>query len=246
MSDKIKELQRMINESNSIVFFGGAGVSTASGIPDFRSEEGLYNGKQGYKYPPEVMLSRNFFYNKTDEFFKFYKDKMLVLGYEPCATHKKLVELENIGKLKAIITQNVDGLHQKAGSKNVIEIHGTIHKNYCTKCHKEFSAQYIADSKDIPKCNICNKKSAIIKPHVVLYGENLPSKEIDKAEKAIKSADMLIVAGTSLSVYPAAGFIDDFKGKYLVIINKGQIYKDLNADLIITDDMNKVFESIEA
>lgn len=234
------DLQSIINDSNKIVFFGGAGVSTESGIPDFRSVDGLYNQK--YKYPPETILSHTFFCNHTNDFYDFYKDKMLCLDALPNDAHKKLVELEKKNKLLAVVTQNIDGLHQKAGSKNVFELHGSVHRNYCTKCNKFFDAKYVLNSTGIPKCDACG---GIIKPDVVLYEEMLCDKTVNGAIKAIKDADCLIVAGTSLSVYPAANFINYFNGKYFVLINKTPTPYDKKADLVIYDAVGKVFSKIK-
>ena len=214
MEDKIKELKKLIDESNNIVFFGGAGVSTESGIKDFRSKDGLYNQK--YKYPPETILSHTFFINNTDEFYKFYKAKLNSLKYGPNIAHIKLAELENLGKLKAIITQNIDGLHEKAGAKVVYELHGSVHRNYCMKRKKFYDAEYVFNSTGIPKCQC----GAIIKPDVVLYEEGLDDETLKKSIYAILNADLLIVAGTSLTVYPASGLINYFRGKNLVLINK--------------------------
>ena len=214
MEDKIEQLKNFILESNYIVFFGGAGVSTESGIPDFRSKDGLYNQK--YEYPPEEILSHHFFINHTNEFYSFYKEKMNSLSYEPNITHMKLAELERKGKLKAVITQNIDGLHQKAGSKNVYELHGSILRNYCMKCHKFYEAEYVFQCKGVPKCNC----GGIIKPDVVLYEESLDELTLYNSIKSIQQADLLIVAGTSLTVYPASGLIHYYKGKKLVLINR--------------------------
>ncbi len=216
----------------------GAGVSTESGIPDFRSKDGLYN--QQYKYPPEEILSHTFFINNTDEFYKFYKAKMNSLSYKPNVTHIKLAELENNGKLKAIITQNIDGLHQKAGSRNVYELHGSVLRNYCMKCKKFYDAEYVFNSKNIPKCSC----GGTIKPDVVLYEEGLDSEIISKSINAIQNADLLIVAGTSLTVYPASGLINYFKGKNLVLINKDKTPYDNKANLVINDSLGKVFSQI--
>ena len=205
--DKIKELQRMIDESKNIVFFGGAGVSTESNIPDFRSADGLYHEK--YKYPPEQIVSHTFFVRKTELFYDFYKNKMMYLDAKPNAAHVKLAELEAAGKLKAVITQNIDGLHQLAGSKNVLELHGSIHRNYCQRCGRFFDADYVKQSSAIPRCS----SDGIIKPDVVLYEEGLDQDVIRKSIQAISCADMLIIGGTSLVVYPAAGVIDYFRGK---------------------------------
>ena len=213
---EISALQEIIDESAHIVFFGGAGVSTESGIPDFRSEDGLYHEK--YSYPPEQIISHSFFLTKPEVFYRFYKEKMLCLDAEPNAAHRKLAELEQAGKLKAVVTQNIDGLHQKAGSKIVYELHGSIHRNYCLSCHKFYPAKFIKESDGVPHCS-CN---GVIKPDVVLYEESLDSKTIEDAVTAITNADTLIIGGTSLVVYPAAGFIDYFRGKHLVLINKAE------------------------
>lgn len=232
------QLQQIINESNNIVFFGGAGVSTESGIPDFRSVDGLYNQK--YDYPPEEILSHTFFNSHTEYFYDFYRDKMLVLDAEPNAAHLKLAELEHAGKLTAVVTQNIDGLHQKAGCKNVFELHGSVHRNYCTSCHKFYNAEYIKSSKGVPRCNC----GGIIKPDVVLYEEGLDDNTVSGAINAIKNADCLIVAGTSLNVYPAAGFIRYFCGKYFVLINREPTPADSMADLVIHDKVGKVLSAI--
>jgi NAD-dependent deacetylase len=237
--DKIKELQKIINESTGIVFFGGAGVSTESGIPDFRSQDGLYNQK--YDYPPESILSHTFFVHKTEEFYKFYKDKFNLLNYKPNAVHNYLAALEKKGKLKAIITQNIDGLHTKAGNKNVYEVHGTIYRNHCIKCHKEYDANYVFNSKGVPKCNC----GGIVKPDVVLYGEALPEKDYIGGLSAISKADMLIVCGSSLTVYPASGMVDNFNGKYLIIINNTKTPYDYKANLVINDNLSKVFSKLK-
>lgn len=236
---KIELLQTYINNSNNIVFFGGAGVSTESGIKDFRSKDGLYN--ENYKYPPEQILSHSFFYKNTKEFYKFYRDKLNCLNVLPNICHKYLVKLEREGKLKAIITQNIDNLHQKAGSTNVIELHGTIYKNYCDKCHKFYPPEYIWNTKDIPKCNC----GGIIKPNVVLYEEPLNEFDILKAINYIKNSDLLIIAGTSLTVYPAASYISYFQGKHLVIINKDKTPGDNIADLVINDNLGNVFKKLQ-
>ena len=231
-------LQEIIDHSKNIVFFGGAGVSTESGIPDFRSTDGLYNQK--YDYPPEEILSHTFFASHTEAFYDFYRDKMLCLTAEPNAAHKKLAELEQKGKLSAVVTQNIDGLHQKAGCKNVFELHGSIHRNYCTQCHKFFDADFIANSVGIPICDC----GGIIKPDVVLYEEGLDDATVTGAVDAISSADCLIVAGTSLNVYPAAGFIRYFRGKYFVLINRDVTPADEYADLVIHDSVGKVLSDI--
>ncbi len=238
MNEKIEKFKTLVNESNNIVFFGGAGVSTESGIPDFRSKDGLYNQK--YKYPPEEILSHTFFINHTEEFFKFYKEKLNSLKYEPNVTHIKLAELEKEGKLKAVVTQNIDGLHQKAGSKNVYELHGSVLRNYCMKCHKFYDAEYVFNSSGIPKCSC----GGIIKPDVVLYEESLDEETLEKSVYAIANADLLIVAGTSLTVYPASGLINYFRGKNLVLINRDTTPFDNRADLVINESLGKVFEEI--
>ena len=238
MNEKIEKFKTLVNESNNIVFFGGAGVSTESGIPDFRSKDGLYNQK--YKYPPEEILSHTFFISHTEEFFKFYKEKMNSLKYEPNVTHIKLAELEKEGKLKAVVTQNIDGLHQKAGSKNVYELHGSVLRNYCMKCHKFYDAEYVFNSSGVPKCSC----GGIIKPDVVLYEEALDEETLEKSVYAIANADLLIVAGTSLTVYPASGLINYFRGKSLVLINRDTTPFDNRADLVINESLGKVFGEI--
>lgn len=233
-------LQRIIDESNNIVFFGGAGVSTESGIPDFRSVDGLYHQK--YDYPPEEILSHTFFERHTDYFYKFYRDKMLCLDAQPNAAHLKLAELERAGKLNAVVTQNIDGLHQKAGSKNVLELHGSTLRNYCVQCGRFFTAEYMVNTSGMPHCDECG---GLIKPDVVLYEESLDSNVINAAVAAISSADCLIVAGTSLVVYPAAGFIRYFKGRHFVLINKTPTSADSLADLVIHDSVGKVLSEIK-
>ena len=237
--DKIARLQEMIDDSKRIVFFGGAGVSTESNIPDFRSADGLYQEK--YKYPPEQVVSHTFFVRKTELFYDFYKEKMMFLDAKPNMAHLKLAELEEAGKLTAVITQNIDGLHQMAGSKNVLELHGSIHRNYCQRCGKFYDAKYVKESDGIPKCEC----GGIIKPDVVLYEESLDNMTIQRSLKAISEADMLIIGGTSLVVYPAAGFIDYFRGKYLVVINKSATSRDGQADLCIQDAIGEVLEKVE-
>ena len=230
-------LQSLIDSSHSIVFFGGAGVSTESGIPDFRSKDGLYNQK--YKYDPEAIVSAFFFYTKTEEFFRFYRERILLLDKKPNAAHRYLAELEKSGRLKAVVTQNIDGLHQAAGSKNVIELHGSIHRNTCQGCGAEYDAEFIASSPDIiPRCPVCG---AVIKPDVVLYGENLDEKVILHAQVAIANADLLIVAGTSLVVYPAASYINDFQGKHLVLIDTNPQASDDRADVVIHEKVGELF-----
>lgn len=238
LQEKINTLKNLIQTSNNIVFFGGAGVSTESGIPDFRSKDGLYNQK--YDYPPEQILSHTFFMNNTEEFYKFYKDKMNSLKYEPNITHKKLAELEAQGKLKCVITQNIDGLHQKAGSKNVYELHGSVLRNYCMKCHKFYNAEDVFNCQNVPKC----KCGGVIKPDVVLYEEGLDDNTINESIKAIINADMLIVAGTSLTVQPASGLINFYKGNKLVLINRDSTSYDNYADLVINDSLGEVFKNI--
>lgn len=238
--EKIKELQQIIDNSEYIVFFGGAGVSTESGIPDFRSVDGLYNQK--YDYPPEQILSHTFFVRNTEEFYRFYKDKMLELDIMPNAAHKKLAELEKAGKLKAVVTQNIDGLHQKAGSQIVYELHGTVHRNYCTSCGRLFDAQYIKQSDGVPKCDSCG---GLLKPDVVLYEEGLDDNTIRGAVNAIANADTLIVAGTSLTVYPAAGLIQYFRGENLVLINRDPTPVDAKADLVLHDKVGEVLSKLK-
>ncbi len=238
MDEKIQKLKDWINESSNIVFFGGAGVSTESGIPDFRSKDGLYNMK--YDYPPEEILSHFFFMNNTKEFYRFYKDKMNSLKYEPNITHIKLAELEKQGKLKAVVTQNIDGLHQKAGSKNVYELHGSVLRNYCMSCKKFYDAEYVFNSKEIPKCEC----GGIIKPDVVLYEEGLDDETVENAITAIANADMLIIGGTSLTVYPASGLINYYRGNKLVLINRDETNFDRRANLVINDSLGKVFNNI--
>lgn len=233
------KLEEMIKNSNNIVFFGGAGVSTASGIKDFRSKDGLYNMK--YKFPPEEILSHHFFMNETEEFYIFYKDKLNCLNALPNSCHTFLTELEKSGKLKAIITQNIDGLHTKAGSKNVLELHGSIYRNYCMKCQKFYDASYIFNSKGIPKCEC----GGIIKPDVVLYEEALDDSVLESSIKAISKSDMLIIAGTSLTVYPASGLVNYFNGKYLVVINNDTTYIDNKADLVINEDIKTCFDKLK-
>lgn len=236
--NEIEHFKELVGNSDNIVFFGGAGVSTESGIPDFRSVDGLYNQK--YDYPPETILSHSFYLYHTEEFYRFYRDKMLALDAEPNMAHKKLAELEQKGKLKAVITQNIDGLHQKAGSKEVLELHGSVHRNYCQKCHKLYDARYILESEGIPTCE-CGGK---IKPDVVLYEEGLDSRTLQKSIEYISNADILIIGGTSLAVYPAAGLIDYYRGNKLVLINKSATPMDSRADLIIHESIGKVFGAL--
>ena len=238
VENKIRQLKQLVNESNNIVFFGGAGVSTESGISDFRSKDGLYNQK--YDYPPEEILSHTFFIKHTEEFYKFYKDKMNSLKYEPNITHIKLAQLESTGKLKAIITQNIDGLHQKAGSRVVYELHGSVLRNYCMKCKKAYSADYIFSNENIPICDC----GGLIKTDVVLYGEMLDDDIVSKSIEAIKNAEVLIIGGTSLTVYPASGLINYFRGDNLVLINKDKTSLDNMADLVINEPLGEVFKEI--
>ncbi len=232
-------LQDILDNSSNIVFFGGAGVSTESGIPDFRSVDGLYN--QEYKYPPETIISRSFFENNTEEFYRFYKNKMIFLDAKPNTAHKKLAELEHAGKLKAVITQNIDGLHQQAGSQNVLELHGSVHRNYCINCGKFYDADVIVNSRGVPKCEC----GGIIKPDVVLYEEALNEEILDKSVEYIKNADVLIIGGTSLAVYPAAGLVNYYKGSKLILINKSAISANKIANMIINANIGSVFEKLK-
>ena len=236
---KIEELQRLIDTHENIVFFGGAGVSTESGIPDFRSVDGLYHQK--YDVPPETILSHSYFLRYPEKFYAFYRDKMLPVGAKPNAAHKKLAELEAAGKLKAVVTQNIDGLHQAAGSRVVYELHGSTHRNYCMKCHKFYDAAYVKHADGIPRCSC----GGMIKPDVVLYEEGLDSAVINKSVKAISEADTLIIGGTSLIVYPAAGFIDYFRGKHLVVINKGATAREVGAELTIAAPIGEILGQIK-
>lgn len=233
-------LQQWITESNNIVFFGGAGVSTESGIPDFRSVDGLYNQK--YDYPPETILSHTFYRRKPEEFFRFYRDKLIIKGVKPNKAHLKLAELEKAGKIKAVVTQNIDGLHQAAGSKEVLELHGSTLRNYCESCGKSFDIDYIACSEGVPKCDKCGGS---IKPDVVLYEEGLDSNVMSKSLNYIANADVLIIGGTSLAVYPAAGLVDYYRGSKLVLINKSSTPMDGRADLVIHDSIGEVLGAIE-
>jgi len=236
--DKIDELQMMVNVSKRIVFFGGAGVSTESGLPDFRSVDGLYS--QTYEYPPEMMLSRTFFDRHTDQFFAFYRDKVLYPDAKPNAAHRKLAELEAAGKLAAVITQNIDGLHQAAGSKQVLELHGSVHRNTCMRCHRLFGLSAILETPGIPHCPC----GGIIKPDVVLYEEGLDEETMRQAIKALQQADMLIIGGTSLVVYPAAGLVDYYNGRRLVLINKEPSPMDEHADLVIHEPIGQVLGKV--
>ena len=238
MDKKVAVLKKWVEESGNIVFFGGAGVSTESGIPDFRSVDGLYNQK--YDYPPEMILSHSFFEKYPEVFYKFYRDKLIVSGVKPNMAHKKLAELEKAGKLKAIITQNIDGLHQLAGSEKVLELHGTLLKNYCMRCGKKYSVDFMEASEGVPRCTC----GGIVRPDVVLYEEGLSSRVLNDSIDYIRRADVLIVGGTSLAVYPAAGLIDYYRGHKLVLINRGATAYDSNADLLISEKIGEVFSQI--
>lgn len=239
MTEQLETLRTWINESDNIVFFGGAGVSTESGIPDFRSVDGLYH--QQYDYPPETILSHTFFKRNTEEFYRFYRAKMLVLDAKPNAAHKKLAEWEQQGKLKAVVTQNIDGLHQAAGSRVVYELHGSVHRNYCQKCGAFYDAGSILESTGIPRCEKCG---GLIKPDVVLYEEGLDQATMQGAVRAISHADVLIIGGTSLTVYPAAGLIDYYNGNKLVLINKSVTPMDSRADLLVQGPIGEIFSQL--
>lgn len=236
--ENLKKLKTWVQESKRIVFFGGAGVSTESGIPDFRSVDGLYNQK--FDYPPETIISHSFFLKNPEYFFRFYREKMLPLGFSPNVTHKKLAQWEEVGKLTAVITQNIDGLHQKAGSHRVLELHGSVLRNYCMKCHKSYSAEYVKNSQGICRCDC----GGIIKPDVVLYEESLDSQVLEKSIYAIAQCDLLIVGGTSLTVYPAAGLLRYYPGHRLVLINRDETPYDNQADLVLHESLGKVFEQL--
>jgi NAD-dependent deacetylase len=238
MNDKTEALKKLITESGNIVFFGGAGVSTESGIPDFRSVDGLY--AQKYDYPPETIISHGFFMENPEYFYDFYKAKMIYKEALPNNAHKALAKLEDEGKLKAVVTQNIDGLHQMAGSKTVYELHGSIHRNFCMKCEKPYGLDIIIESKAVPKCDC----GGIIKPDVVLYGEGLDNEVIHNAVRAIENADMLIIGGTSLGVYPAAGLIDHYGGDKLVLINKSATPRDARANLLINGSIGEVLSFV--
>ena len=238
MSKEIERLQEIIDTHDNIVFFGGAGVSTESGIPDFRSQDGLYH--QNYDFPPETILSHTFFMSKPGEFYRFYQDKMLCDTAKPNAAHLKLAELERAGKLKAVITQNIDDLHQQGGSKKVLELHGSVYRNYCMRCGKFYDFSYMKHASGVPKCEC----GGIIKPDVVLYEEGLDNDTISESVRAISNAQVLIIGGTSLAVYPAAGLIDYFKGEHLVVINKSPTPRDRYADLLIQEPIGQVFSQI--
>ena len=238
MTDSIKRLKELVGSSDNIVFFGGAGVSTESGIPDFRSTGGLYH--QEWKYPPEVILSHTFYESNPEEFFRFYRAKLLAPDAKPNAAHKKLAEWEAEGRLKAVITQNIDGLHQAAGSRNVLELHGSVHRNHCQRCGKFYGLEHILRTEGVPRCSC----GGIIKPDVVLYEEALSEQVMDGAVQAIAAADMLIIGGTSLNVWPAAGLINYFRGGHLVLINKSAVARDLTADLVVTDPIGEVLDQL--
>ena len=238
MNSKLDTLKTWVDEAQKIVFFGGAGVSTESGIPDFRSVDGLYNQK--FKYPPETIISHSFFERRPEEFFEFYKEKMLPLGFEPNVTHRVLARWEGEGKLLAVVTQNIDGLHQKAGSKNVLELHGSVLRNYCTRCHKSYSAEFVKNSRGVPLCDC----GGIVKPDVVLYEESLDQDVMYRAARAISEADLLIVAGTSLTVWPAAGMIRYYRGRRLVLINRDATPYDDEADLVFHESLGTIFREL--
>ena len=234
----LEKLKRWIEESDHIVFFGGAGVSTESGIPDFRSVDGLYSQK--FEYPPETIISHSFYERKPEYFFRFYREKMLPLGFEPNITHRVLAKWEEEGKLSAVVTQNIDGLHQKAGSKRVYELHGSVLRNYCVRCGKFYSAEFIRDYDGVPKCDC----GGTVKPDVVLYEESLDQDTIEKAVSAISKADLLIVAGTSLTVYPAAGLVNYYRGNHLVLINRDETPYDGYADLVFHESLGDIFSKL--
>ncbi len=234
----LETLQQWVNESSRIVFFGGAGVSTESGIPDFRSVDGLYNQK--FEYPPETIISHSFYVKNPEYFFRFYREKMLPLGFEPNVTHKKLAQWEQEGKLLAVVTQNIDGLHQKAGSRKVYELHGSVLRNYCTRCRKFYPAEFVKNGVGVPRCSC----GGIVKPDVVLYEEGLDQEVIAGSVYAIRNADMLIVGGTSLTVYPAAGLIQYYRGNRLVLINRDATPYDDQADLVLHESLGEVFSRL--
>ncbi|MBO5460890.1 MAG: NAD-dependent protein deacylase [Ruminococcus sp.] len=240
LKEQIQKLQEMIDDSKRIVFFGGAGVSTESNIPDFRSADGIYH--QSYKYSPEEVVSHSFFVRNTEAFYDFYKEKMMILDAKPNPAHLKLAELEKAGKLSAVVTQNIDGLHQAAGSVKVYELHGSIMRNNCMNCGRFFDAEYVKSADGIPRCDKCG---SVIKPDVVLYEEGLDSETVRGAIQAISEADMMIIGGTSLIVYPAAGFIDYFRGKYLVVINKSETGRTVHTDLMIHAPIGEVLSQIQ-
>lgn len=236
--EKIETLKQWVEESSNTVFFGGAGVSTESGIPDFRSVDGLYS--QHFEYPPETIISHSFYERKPEYFFRFYREKMLPLGFEPNITHKTLAKWEREGKLAAVITQNIDGLHQKAGSRNVLELHGSVLRNYCTRCRKFYSAEFVKNSDGIPRCSC----GGIVKPDVVLYEEPLDEETVKKSVQAIQNAQLLIVAGTSLTVYPAAGLLRYYRGNRLVLINRDATPYDGTADLVFHNRLGEIFAKL--
>ena len=238
MNEKWQQLKDWIQSSGNIVFFGGAGVSTESGIPDFRSVDGLYN--QQYKYPPETIISHSFHVRNPEEFYRFYKDRMLFTHAKPNAAHQALARLEEQGKLRAVITQNIDGLHQMAGSKEVLELHGSVHRNYCTRCGEFYGLDHVINSEGVPRCSC----GGTVKPDVVLYEEGLDNRILQKSVDYIRNADMLIIGGTSLVVYPAAGLIDYYRGNRLVLINKGATSRDSQADLVISDSIGEVLGAV--
>ena len=239
MDQKLEQLQKWIDESENIVFFGGAGVSTESGIPDFRSVDGLYN--QQYAYPPETILSHTFFQKNPEEFYRFYHNKMLCLDARPNPAHQKLAQLEAAGKLRSVVTQNIDGLHQAAGSVNVYELHGSVHRNYCMKCHQFYDLDFMMKQEGVPHCPVCG---GMIKPDVVLYEESLDQETIEAAVLAISRADMLIIGGTSLAVYPAAGLIRYYRGHKLTLINKSPTPYDKEADLVIAGPIGEILGAV--
>ena len=239
MTENVKKLKELVEESENIVFFGGAGVSTESGIPDFRSTDGLYH--QQYDYPPETILSHSFYESNPEEFFRFYRTKMLAPEAKPNAAHRKLAELEAAGKLKAVITQNIDGLHQAAGSREVLELHGSVHRNYCETCGKSYGLDFILHTEGVPRCEACGGR---VKPDVVLYEEGLDMKTLERAVGFLSKADMLIIGGTSLNVYPAAGLIRYYRGHKLVLINKSPVAADLTADLTIADPIGETLAQL--
>ncbi|KJJ70082.1 NAD-dependent protein deacylase [Clostridium sp. FS41] len=238
MNEKWQQLKDWIQSSGNIVFFGGAGVSTESGIPDFRSVDGLYN--QQYKYPPEMIISHSFYVRNPEEFYRFYKDRMLFTHAKPNAAHQALARLEEQGKLRAVITQNIDGLHQMAGSKEVLELHGSVHRNYCTRCGEFYGLDHVINSEGVPRCSC----GGTVKPDVVLYEEGLDNRILQKSVDYIRNADMLIIGGTSLVVYPAAGLIDYYRGNRLVLINKGATSRDSQADLVISDSIGEALGAV--
>lgn len=238
MTEQIQQLKKIIDESNNIVFFGGAGVSTESGIPDFRSVDGLYNQK--YDYPPETILSHTFYRRKTEEFYRFYRDKMICLAARPNAAHLKLAQWETEGKLKAVVTQNIDGLHQMAGSKKVLELHGSVLRNYCENCGKFYDAEFILHSEGVPKCEC----GGGVKPDVVLYEEGLDAFTLQESIRCIREADVLIVGGTSLAVYPAAGLIDYYQGNKLILINKTPTPRDAIANMVLQGSIGEIFSQL--